>query len=385
MVARLSGRPQAAAGLGQSLMREALRAAPEEFPPGREAADWLFGEVRRLARGGALALDESGGAVAGTGQAPRRPAVARPIHPVPSTPALRPPAGARPSPTRRRPTSIAPVDPDEEGRAIPLGRLVLAGVIVSLIAVSATLLWAVLAGGDPPGRQQAMTVMPPTSPPPVTPEGAAPQLTSSLAAASRPPDDVDEPAGAFGMPDGIVALASPEPPATLRPPAPVIVEVTTPGAPLADDALAVAQRRLFPRDAAPPSAPQTPPPLALENQDSARFDGEGGAAPPTARIFIHYTDASDSRRAAAERLATRLIDAGFEVVAVRSVRGQIERGSIRYFRGPDDELGRGLLRAVDAAAPDTAWQLVDFTAYPRPPRPGTLEIWLPSQLTVEAG
>ena len=103
------------------------------------------------------------------------------------------------------------------------------------------------------------------------------------------------------------------------------------------------------------------------------------AAPATPRVFIHHRLPAGTT--AADALAARLRRAGIAVAAIRSVAATPSAREIRYFHSDDGSQAADLARLLGAPA----WRVRDFRGYPAPPRPGTLEIWLPDRATAGPG
>lgn len=125
---------------------------------------------------------------------------------------------------------------------------------------------------------------------------------------------------------------------------------------------------------------------AFEHLDFHQDDAIVGA-PETAsavgiRVFIHYSATQRDDGVVAARLAEFLRRRGFEVAATRPVGFEIGRGDVRYFFERDlaesqrvlEDLG-WFFRGMTRRAPPRA---SDFTHYTPKPRPGNIEIWLPS-------
>ena len=112
--------------------------------------------------------------------------------------------------------------------------------------------------------------------------------------------------------------------------------------------------------------------------------GSAPAAPDGAgiRLFIHYGAAQPAEAATATRLADYLHRRGFEVAGLRPVEFAVERPGVRFFFTRDKAESQRLLedlgwffRGTPRQAPE---QASDFTHYTPRPRPGTVEIWLPT-------
>jgi hypothetical protein len=135
-----------------------------------------------------------------------------------------------------------------------------------------------------------------------------------------------------------------------------------------------------PRGAAPARAPlepertiaAKPAPEVVPVPDRPR------AAAATPRIFIHYP-AHQGDAVPAIQLAALLQTRGFHVADIRLMDVEVERPSLRYFFARDRADSRRLVDVLNALSvrqvPD---QATDFTHFPRKPRPGTVELWLPA-------
>jgi hypothetical protein len=108
----------------------------------------------------------------------------------------------------------------------------------------------------------------------------------------------------------------------------------------------------------------------------------GGASSADIRIFIHYASSDVASAALAHRLAGYLRDMGFAVADIRTVDLRIEKVSVRYFFGADREDSEHLVEAVerflDDAQSQSPQRATDFTHYTPKPRPGNVEVWLPT-------
>ena len=109
---------------------------------------------------------------------------------------------------------------------------------------------------------------------------------------------------------------------------------------------------------------------------SVSHPADGGlTAASHARVFIHYRPQD---RLAAQDLARRLYGRGWTVTALRAVDAVVRQPNTRFFYAADAIVAADL--RDDLA--DTIGEPVsarDMRAYPRLPRPGTLEVWLPPQ------
>jgi hypothetical protein len=131
--------------------------------------------------------------------------------------------------------------------------------------------------------------------------------------------------------------------------------------------------------------PATPGPAARHRVATAASTSESLSALPAGdiRIFIHHVADRQSEKALAKRLADYLRRQGFTVAAIRPVDLNIREPSVRYFfardRAASQRLVEELVRFSEegtSVAPDHA---SDFTHFLPKPRPGNVEVWLPSQ------
>jgi len=123
--------------------------------------------------------------------------------------------------------------------------------------------------------------------------------------------------------------------------------------------------------------------VAPEQTSSESSTSEHSGAPSAGiRIFIHYASSDVASAALAHRLAGYLQRMGFAVADIRTVDFGIGRPSVRYFFARDraaswrlvGELGR-FFKEAPSRAPD---QASDFTHFVPKPRPGNVELWLPT-------
>lgn len=132
----------------------------------------------------------------------------------------------------------------------------------------------------------------------------------------------------------------------------------------------------------PPIAAREPTALALPQQ--LTVDDEPLAAPLTApRVVIHYSTGNASGASLAQSIAAALGGDRFGEPEIRAVQQTVATASIRYFHAADRDAAarlvasvRPLLASAGRAAPVTP---IDFTDFTPLPRPGTLEIWVPSR------
>jgi hypothetical protein len=309
---------------------------------------------------------------------PSAPAVAAEVpppvadQPPPAMTGLRPggvvtPLEPEPHPTRRPgladPRRAEPrggVDEDEEDdddeaaaaprRAWP--RLVLAWLLAALAGFGVVYLAGTFLGLGPdvpsrapvPARVEAP---PPAAPPTAVPRSPAPPTAMPLPEPLGPPLEAEEPAGLDP------SLAAPEEgaPPSPRPPAPP-------------------ERSSEPD---PPAAAAATPPLPAPQ----RIEPNAPPVPAEIRVFIHHSSGDDAVTGEARALAARLQERGTRTVIVRPVPFGIRGLSVRYFHDDDLAAARQTLaitRGLLGGAPDAP---ADFTAFTPPPRPGTIEVWLP--------
>lgn len=137
-----------------------------------------------------------------------------------------------------------------------------------------------------------------------------------------------------------------------------------------------------PSEPAPRSRPTgVVPPVPLPKPVDPRAAAGPFAAGPERRVFVHYDDARASGVGEAGAVARDITLIGLPVADLRPVDGPIGAMRLRYFheadRRPTEELARRLEIALTGGVTGlTAIQ--DFTHYAPRPRPGTIEVWLPS-------
>jgi hypothetical protein len=130
----------------------------------------------------------------------------------------------------------------------------------------------------------------------------------------------------------------------------------------------------------PASLPVPPP--------AAPLGGSGTSTPPPEpagpqRVFVHYRRDDAAGEQAAQAIAERLRTHGFPIAELRPVDLRINQASVRYFFDGDRARSQALEREVDAfvrqagLAPRS--ELLPMRYYEPKPRPGTLEVWLPSR------
>lgn len=133
---------------------------------------------------------------------------------------------------------------------------------------------------------------------------------------------------------------------------------------------------------APQPAPAQPaqvvpvPPAALEpdaKPEPRPLASEPAEASAPVRVFVHFVPED---REEAEEVADRLEARGFPVAGLRAVEWAVRRPDTRYYYSADADAAR----AISEELTDFTGQLArarDLHDYPRPPRPGTIEVWLP--------
>ncbi|MFZ1431355.1 MAG: hypothetical protein WAS21_31920 [Geminicoccaceae bacterium] len=132
----------------------------------------------------------------------------------------------------------------------------------------------------------------------------------------------------------------------------------------------------------PPIAAREPAALALPQQ--LAVEDEPLAAPMVGpRVVIHYSMGNASGANLAQSLAATLGGNRFGEPEIRAVPQTVATASVRYFHVGDRDAAvrlvasvRPLLAGAGRAAPVTP---IDFTDFTPLPRPGTLEIWVPSR------
>lgn len=131
----------------------------------------------------------------------------------------------------------------------------------------------------------------------------------------------------------------------------------------------------------PPIAAREPAPMALPQQLAT--EDEPLAAPAAPRVVIHYSAGNASGATLARDIAAALGGDSFGEPEIRAVPQTVVTASVRYFHGADRDAAarlvasvRALLAGAGRAAPVTP---IDFTDFTPSPRPGTLEIWIPSR------
>lgn len=128
---------------------------------------------------------------------------------------------------------------------------------------------------------------------------------------------------------------------------------------------------------APRAAPQPPPVLVDATPDTvpaAPLDSATDATPVSeARVFIHHLPED---RDAAEDLADLLAERGWRIADLRAVGAAVRAANARYYHRSDALAAATLAGdlAEETGAPAATRNMRGFA---RPPRPGTLEIWLP--------
>ena len=117
------------------------------------------------------------------------------------------------------------------------------------------------------------------------------------------------------------------------------------------------------------------------SSDSGKSE-RGGASSADIRIFIHHAGSDVASSALAHRLAGYLRRLGYSVADIRTVDFRIENPSVRCFFGADRNGSEHLVDAVerffDNAQSRSPQRATDFTHYTPRPRPGNVEVWLPT-------
>ncbi|GIL39019.1 hypothetical protein [Roseiterribacter gracilis] len=139
----------------------------------------------------------------------------------------------------------------------------------------------------------------------------------------------------------------------------------------ASDAAISAPLAMAPPSPAPTEASAyTPTPASLQ------------AAGDPQRIFVHYRRGDAAGEQAAAALVEHLRARGFRIAEVRPVDLRINQASVRYFFDGDRARSETLEREVDAYVRNVGLaprsDLLPMRYYEPKPRPGTLEVWLPS-------
>jgi len=111
--------------------------------------------------------------------------------------------------------------------------------------------------------------------------------------------------------------------------------------------------------------------IALDREAAAARAPVVAVPPAASRVFIHQP--TSARDGVAEAVARRLGRHGVTVAAIRPVRATPSAPEIRYFHADDRAAALNLARQLGGQT----WRVRDFLSYAKPPRPGTLEIWLP--------
>jgi hypothetical protein len=105
------------------------------------------------------------------------------------------------------------------------------------------------------------------------------------------------------------------------------------------------------------------------------------ALPQGLRVFVHFSVGNDRAAARARALEETLRQRGVGIVGTVPVQFPIGRPSVRYFH-PEDRVAAirllGTARDQLAANREAPLAPSDFTSFRPSPRPGTLEVWLPS-------
>jgi hypothetical protein len=256
-----------------------------------------------------------------------------------------------------------------------------------------------LTGGSGPSSEPAVvvgTIEDLTSQPEAAPQAVAPE--------PRPAEPAAQPAGAAvatGGPDHASAPAEQRAPLRIEP---LPVEPLPSAAPPP----ATASASVGPAEPAGPVVrARTPPipvprPATLAQERGARAPEGAGAVPagivqaaygeaaepagapvaqPGIRVFIHYTVGREDAEVA-RRLAAFLELRGFTVADLRPVSFPIDKAGLRYFFDRDRDESWRLFEEIDwffGSMPERApVRAADFTHYTPRPRPGNVEVWLPT-------
>ncbi len=136
-------------------------------------------------------------------------------------------------------------------------------------------------------------------------------------------------------------------------------------------------RSLAPSQTRVPLIASAPPRSVVPSiaSSAAPVDQKAWTPPSQMRVFIHFLPED---QAAAQEVARRLANRGWAVTALREVDAVVSQPNTRFFYDADS---RAAIALSDDLA-DTLGEPVsarDMHDYPRLPRPGTLEVWLPPQ------
>lgn len=132
----------------------------------------------------------------------------------------------------------------------------------------------------------------------------------------------------------------------------------------------------------PAASPRTSPAIPSEGRQAAAAMPRPASASATperdapTRVVIHYTAARPPSEQAAAELARVLRARGFPVAELRGVPMRIRRPSIRYFFAEDRSATEALEREVEPFTGES--RVVPMLGYMPKPRPGTLEVWIPT-------
>jgi hypothetical protein len=128
-------------------------------------------------------------------------------------------------------------------------------------------------------------------------------------------------------------------------------------------------------------APPTLPARAQAAEASASADRPASLMGEI-RVFIHHTAGRAGDAALAQGLADHLRGQGFTVADIRPVDFSIGKASVRYFfeddRSASERLVADFGRFMKEAGAPAPGQASDFTHFLPKPRPGNVEIWLPT-------
>jgi hypothetical protein len=288
-------------------------------------------------------------------------------------------------------------EPEPDPPAHPLAPLA-AGAALSVLVLMLTFFdqgwpdW--LIGGSGPVDEPAVAVGT-IEDPPLQAAGPDPRPAEPAVA-------IDGPAGASApgeepLPLAAPSSASPPPIASASP----TLAAPTPAGPVGQDPISPNLAGPVAQDRSPPIP--VPRPAGLAQARAASVPEPAGAAPAGIvqaafgepaqpggvadadagiRVFIHYTAGHTEDAELARRLAAFLELRGFPVADVRPVSFPIGDAGLRYFFARDRDASWRLFEEIDwffESMPERAPQrAADFTHYAPKPRPGNVEVWLPT-------
>jgi hypothetical protein len=142
--------------------------------------------------------------------------------------------------------------------------------------------------------------------------------------------------------------------------------------------------------AVPQASPQAAMPASLPVPPAAApLGGSGTSSVPASepagapRVFVHFRRDDPAGEQAAQAIAERLRARGFRIAELRPVDLRINQASVRYFFDGDRTRSQALEREVDTFVREAGLaprsELLPMRYYEPKPRPGTLEVWLPSR------